>query len=391
MPEPSHDDVAPVPAAGRVERELARLEAAIHAEAAQAADEAAAHHLFHENWNRLSPQTTRRHEGDLALFAMYLGDVRAIDPSSVVSIGARLPYQPDAWRNTTWGLVQGFVEWQLNRGFAIGSINVRLATVKRYCKLAMTAGALDPGVFQRISTIRGFGGMAARNVDAHRAEQQIPTRIGAKKAEPTPLDDEQVAQLKEQPDTPIGRRDALLMCLLLDHGLRVGEIARLTIGAINLDERSLSFYRPKVNLSQAHRLTPDTLRAARRYLRLERVGAAAEAALLIGGSREGPLEGGFGVRAMQLRVRQLGQLVGVATLSPHDCRHRWATRAAQAGTPITALRDAGGWANFDTPSRYVERARVANEGVCLSRGPRRVADEADEAAHLALAPEQSNK
>jgi hypothetical protein len=46
-----------------------------------------------------------------------------------------------------------------------------------------------------------------------RAEQQIPTRIGAKKAVPTPLDDEQGAQLLEQPDTPIGRRDALLLCV----------------------------------------------------------------------------------------------------------------------------------------------------------------------------------
>jgi integrase len=375
MPNPRRVAVAVVPTAEGVAHELAQLDAAIHAEAAQAADEAAAHHLFRENWSRLSPRTTRRHEGDLALFAMYLGEVRAIDPASVVSVGARLPYQPEAWRNTTWGLVQGFIDWQLNRGFALGSINVRLATVKRYCKLAMTAGTLDPGVFQRISTLRGFGGMAARNVDARRAEQQIPTRIGAKKAAPTPLDEEQVAQLLQQPDTPIGRRDALLLCLLLDHGLRVGEIAGLTMGDLSLATRMLTFYRPKVHLSQAHRLTPETCKAARRYLRFDRAGAAPEAPLLIGGSREGPLEGTFGVRAMQLRVRQLGQLVGVATLSPHDCRHRWATRAAQAGTPITDLRDAGGWANFDTPSRYVERAKVANAGVRLTRPARPVPEE----------------
>jgi integrase len=84
------------------------------------------------------------------------------------------------------------------------------------------------------------------------------------------------------------------------------------------------------------------------------------------------------VRAMQLRVRQLGELVGAANLSPHDCRHRWATRAAQAGTPITDLRDAGGWSNFDTPSRYVERARVANEGVRQSKPPRPMPPEGEE-------------
>ena len=50
--------------------------------------------------------------------------------------------------------------------------------------------------------------------------------------------------------------------------------------------------------------------------------------------------------------------------------------AAEAGTPINALRDAGGWANFDTPSRYVERAKVANAGVRLTRLPH-VAPEED--------------
>ena len=355
---------------------LARVVAPIRVEAAEAADTAAAHHLFQENWTRLAPRTATRHMGDLARFAAYLGDVQAIDPATVPQVAARLLVEPDAWAHTTWGLVQGFVDWQLARGFAIGSINVRLATVKRYCKLAMTAGVLDPGVFQRISAIRGFGGMVARNVDTSRAAAHVPTRIGTKKATATPLDDTQVRHLKEQPDTPIGRRDALLLCLLLDHGLRVGEVAGLTIGSLDLAARMLTFYRPKVHLVQAHRLTTDTFNAAQRHLG-DRAGAVATAALLIGGSREGPLEGTFGVRAMQVRVRHLGARIGVAALSPHDCRHRWATRAAQAGTPINALRDAGGWANFDTPSRYVERATVANAGVRLTRLPHVAPEEED--------------
>jgi hypothetical protein len=67
------------------------------------------------------------------------------------------------------------------------------------------------------------------------------------------------------------------------------------MGDLSLDTRTLTFYRPKVHLSQAHRLTPET---PRRYLRFDRAGAAPEAPLLIGGSREGPLAGPFGVRAM---------------------------------------------------------------------------------------------
>jgi len=40
--------------------------------------------------------------------------------------------------------------------------------------------------------------------------------------------------LKQQPDTPQGRRDPLLMCILLEHGLRYGEIAILPPGKMLL-------------------------------------------------------------------------------------------------------------------------------------------------------------
>ena len=47
----------------------------------------------------------------------------------------------------------------------------------------------------------------------------LETRIGDKKAEAVTLTFEQAQQLKDQPDTAQGRRDALIMCVLLDHGL----------------------------------------------------------------------------------------------------------------------------------------------------------------------------
>lgn len=89
----------------------------------------------------------------------------------------------------------------------------------------------------------------------------------------------------------------------------------------------------------------------------------------------GPLERISGVRAMQLRVYPLGELVVAASFSPHDCWYRSATPAAQAGTPITGLNDAESWAYFHTPSRYVEQAKVANEGVRLSRPPQPVSED----------------
>ena len=57
--------------------------------------------------------------------------------------------------------------------------------------------------------------------------------------------------------------------------------------------------------------------------------------------------------------------MGLDGLSAHDLRHYWATRAAHNGTPLDELQDAGGWASPAMLLRYVEVAKIANEGVCL--------------------------
>jgi hypothetical protein len=47
-----------------------------------------------------------------------------------------LYHDPAAWSGMSNGLVEGFVQWQLKQGYAIGSINMRLSTMWLYCKLA---------------------------------------------------------------------------------------------------------------------------------------------------------------------------------------------------------------------------------------------------------------
>jgi integrase len=65
---------------------------------------------------------------------------------------------------------------------------------------------------------------------------------------------------------------------------------------------------------------------------------------------------------MNKRVAMLGQAAGLEALSPHDCRHYWATVLSRKDTQIRALQDAGGWSSPAMPLRYAESARIANEG-----------------------------
>ncbi|MDX1991777.1 MAG: site-specific integrase [bacterium] len=323
--------------------------------AGDAANHAAARHVFAEYQARRAPHTLRRHAGDLALLAEFLGAVGA-------PVGDLL-HKPDAWRGITWGLVSAWVAWMLQRGYAVTTVNARLSTVKLYAKLAAQAGALTPEAYALIRTVSGYTHAEIAHVDAARAAADLPTRMGSKKAESIVLTLSQVKALKRQPDTPQGRRDALLVCLMFDHGLRVGEIARLEVGAISLDVKTLTFYRPKVDAVQTHALTPSTMRAARAYLEND---APAEGRLLRASLKSGQLtKTGMNERAITKRLNTLAKRIGVTGVSAHDGRHTWATRAARNHTDLFALQEAGGWNSLEMPRRYVEKHRIANAGVVL--------------------------
>jgi integrase len=257
-------------------------------------------------------------------------------------------------------MVEAFKGWQVAGGYAVGSVNVRLSTVKTYARLATKAGILSTTDLALIRAVEGYSRKEARRVD----ERREVTRKGDKKAESVSLTKAQADALKEQPDTPQGRRDAVIMALLLDHGLRVGELAGLQVSAFNLKEKTFTFYRQKVNKTQTHKLTADSFAAVRAWLASD---APALGALLRGSRKGGALsiESGMTERSLTERVRVLGEAVGVTGLSAHDCRHYWATRAARQGTDPFALQEAGGWSSLAMPRRYVESAKIANEGVKL--------------------------
>jgi integrase len=316
------------------------------------ANQAASSSRFADYRSRRAEQTLRRQDADLMLFREFL---------AMVSLQTGdLTNDPPAWRPITWGLVESFVKWQLNQGYAIQSINVHLSTIKTYSRLAMQAGTMLPQDYALIRAVQGYSFREQNRID----QRRMVTRIGHKKAEPVKITPGQAFSLKHHPSTPQGRRDVLLMCLLLDHGLRVGEVAALTVSDFNIKERELRFYRPKVNKEQIHRLTDDTLAALTAY---QANGDIPENGLILRRSMKNEQLGavGMGERAITARVCFLGEKIGLYGLSAHDCRHFWATSAAKHGTDPFVLQEAGGWSSLAMPRRYVEDNDIANEGVKL--------------------------
>jgi integrase len=337
---------------GKMQEELQQRKPFSLVEAGSFADLLLAQETFRRYRERKAPDTIRRHRADLALFATYLSQIPGL------SFVGDLYNNPAAWSGMTRGLIEGFLQWQLQHGYAIGSINMRLSTVKLYCKLAQGAGTLDEAHAAMIRTVMGYQGREGKRLDAARPV----TRVGDKKAVPTPLSVAQAKMLITQPDTPQGRRDRVLMCLLLYHGLRCEEVQLLQLSSFDVEKSEFHFEQPKVAGELRHKLHPETAQALKIYQEYDHpVGA-----LLFGSRKDGQLAGTMSKSAIYQRVRFLGDQIGIEHLSPHDCRHFWATSASEAGTDLENLKQAGGWASLEMPSRYIKRRHIANEHVKLA-------------------------
>jgi integrase len=179
----------------------------------------------------------------------------------------------------------------------------------------------------------------------------LETRKDYEKAEPALLDAGQITAIKRQPDTPIGRRDKLLVCLALDHGLRVSELVLLQRTGFYLEAGTVTFDRPETGQRATLTLSDETLEAARMYFGGDSPG--------FGNLWQPSLSGKHAsTRTIVNRIRELGKRIGIDNLSPDDLRHTWATNAAK-NTPLDQLIYAGGWTSVTSALPYIEKAKIA--------------------------------
>ncbi|MCP4415192.1 MAG: site-specific integrase [Chloroflexi bacterium] len=357
--------------------------------AGQVANRVAADHIFVDYQMRRAKRTIQTQRAALTLWVQYLLDtgiggdliqngqrwgdehlddgqtavlMKAADiqskPLTILQTAVYCQNVPEAWQGVTWGLVEGFVKWMLKAGYSLESINNRLSAVKVYTRLAAKAGVIPPIEKAMIREVRGYSKTEGKRVNETREQK----RVGYKKEEAIVLTAEQATLLKStHPPTPQGVRDCLMMCLFLDLGLRASEVAALTVEDL-AEPGYITVYRQKTDTIDRMELSMDILAALQEYEDYLR-----ETGKLLRGSRKNQklTDAAMSPRALGTRVKTLGRdILGVWELSPHDLRHTWATRASKESNPFV-LRDAGGWSNMNTPSRYVERAKVVNKGIKL--------------------------
>jgi integrase len=349
----------------------------------QQANRAASRTIFTRYLAEKSDNTIKRQARDLELFAEYLLDI-----NTELAHGADFQTNPRAWQGITWGIVEGFVQWQLKQNYAISSVNARLSTVRIYAQMAVKAGTLDRGEGSLIQSVKGYSRQEAANVDDKRARTRrseityaykaagakkttVVRRRNTKKRKPTLISAAQADQLLHiRNSSAQAARDALLLALLLEHGLRASEAALLQAGNLDLAKNQFTFHRPKVKGTvhewTTHQFTPAARRLATIYLAEHYPTAApANGRLILGTTRLCKDGTGGDLRPTPLnrvriseRVAWLGAQISVTPFSAHDCRHYCATTMARQGYGVDELMAWFGWTSAQTAVRYISIAEV---------------------------------
>lgn len=163
-----------------------------------------------------------------------------------------------------------------------------------------------------------------------------------------------------------GRRDYAILRVLVDTGMRRGEVAALTVGDVDLDGPVLIVRRSKTGIGRLVPLGPKAADALDRWLRIRHrhPKAAGTDALWLG--HRGPLTG-EGIRQM---VMKRAHTAGLEGLFVHALRHTYAHRWLAAGGQEHDLAQVAGWSSTAMLARYgrsaaSERAREAHKRMRL--------------------------
>jgi site-specific recombinase XerD len=177
------------------------------------------------------------------------------------------------------------------------------------------------------------------------------TRISLRLPKPLPrhLKDDQVRRLF---DGITDLRDRAMFMLMLRCGLRVQEVAELTVDAIEYGRRQIFVFHGKGAKDRVVYMSEDARSALLAYL--AKRSSKARGLFLV---QKGPMKGNpLSVRGIQKRIEYYARESGL-NVSCHRLRHTMATQLLNADADLATIQDLLGHGQITTTQRY---CRVAN-------------------------------
>jgi site-specific recombinase XerD len=180
---------------------------------------------------------------------------------------------------------------------------------------------------------------------------------------PVLTDDDLVKLLKAcEGKAPENRRDAAVLRLFLDSGMRLSELTNLKVGDVDLDAR-VAIVMGKGHRPRTCPFGAKTASALDRYMHLRARGpyAATSDALWLG------VRGPLGLAGIRSLIERRAKQAGIGHVHAHQFRHTFAHQWLADGGNETDLMRLVGWRSREMLSRYGasaadERARAAYQG-----------------------------
>ena len=275
---------------------------------------------------RLSPNTVAAYRRDLTQLSTFLVRQRS-------SLGT-----------VTYPLLRRFLAQQHTLGYARASVARRVGAIHTFYRWAVATGRLTDDPVAAAGPAQG----------GQPAADRAPSRRGGgpgRGALPTSVPD------ADPLDHAVALRDRAVLELLYGSGLRVGEVATLTLDRIDLD-RGRVLVMGKGSKEREVPMSDDCVTALDAYLK------AGRSVMSPGSGRElfyNKRKKRFSQRDIRTMVEQyVDRLLPGRRVSPHTLRHSFATHLLEGGADIRAVQELLGHASVATTQRYthVSRARL---------------------------------
>jgi site-specific recombinase XerD len=148
--------------------------------------------------------------------------------------------------------------------------------------------------------------------------------------------------------TIASHRDRAMFLLMLRCGLRVEEVANLTVSALDVRRRKLFVHNGKGQKDRVVYLSNDASTALVEYLRVRGRAHTTKVFLVGKGTYTGQA---ISVRGIQKRMEYYAKKSGV-TVSCHHLRHTMATQLLNADADLVTIQDLLGHSKIKTTQRY---------------------------------------
>jgi site-specific recombinase XerD len=227
--------------------------------------------------------------------------------------------------------------------YSPATVNKAMAAVRGVARAAWRLGLIDSDTFARISDVKGV-----------RNDRLPPGRA---------LEVAELRRLREACDgSPVGVRDAAILAVLFDGGLRRSELASIDVDDWNPETGELKIRHGKGDKGRIVFLRNGAQSALAAWIAVRPLFDGVEGAPLFWSSRNGHLlPKRLGSPAIASLLGRIAARAKVAKFAPHDCRRTAISRLLEHGCDLATAQRFAGHASSVTTARYDRRGDRALE------------------------------